>query len=220
LPNTVLVRKQFTHGALAGLLSLGLFGTLAVTTTNEAGAAGAAVRAATKTTAKAKAKAKPKPAPAKSTKATPSTVKPPDPPIPVGTAGSFIRDVKWTVRLLTPITPMTGRWVGSAPQSEPGKQWYSILTEFTNNGSTTESFRISEFGFIVGVNVGLEVGSLRFEDDVDGVPNCKQSSNVLYLAPGATAKCFIVVQTNDAEADNYFLTMNSYEDRLVRFRIR
>jgi hypothetical protein len=215
LPNTVSMRKQFINGLLGGLLSLGLSGTLFLVSPNTAGAA-----IATKSAAKPKTKAKPKPAPAKSTKATPSTVKQLDPPIPVGTAGSFIRGVKWTVRFLSPITPMTGRWVGSAAPSAPGKQWYSILTEVTNNGGTTEKFQIERFSFIVGTNGGVEVGSLKFEDDVDGIPNCKQSSNVLYLAPGATAKCFMVMETNDAEADNYFATMSTYEGSPVRFRIR
>lgn len=210
------MRKQLINGLFGGLLSLGLSGTVLLASPNIAVAA-----IGNKAAAKPKPKAKPKPAPAKATKATPSTVKQIDAPVPVGTAGSFIRDdVKWTVRFLTPITPMTGRWVGSSAPSAPGKQWYSILTEVTNNGGKTESFDIARFNFIVGTNGGVEVGSLRFEDDVDGIPNCKQSSNVLYLAPGATAKCFMVMETNDAEADNYFAYMATYESAPVRFRIR
>lgn len=215
------MRKTSFKSAVGGLFLLGSLGLLAITPLSSAGAVGAPKKAAPKP----KPKAKVVPAkPAKSTK-TPAATAPPRPQdlaLPIGTAGTFHQyDVNWSVRFVSGITPMAGRWVSSTPTSEPGEQWYSLLTEIGNLGGKTETFEMLRLAFSVDADQGETDSGLKFEDNVDGIPNCKESSNLLNLAPGQKVQCHYVFKIRDAVLANYFASYYSYDDKkLVVFRIR
>jgi hypothetical protein len=210
------MRKIFFKRSIGGLLLIGSIALLGVNASSTASAVGAAKKVAPKP------KPKPKTTPAKpSTKAT-VPPKPADLALPIGTAGTFHQyDVNWSVRFLSGITPMTGRWVGTPLKSEPGEQWYSLLTEIGNLGGKTETFEILQLAFSVDGNQGETNAGLKFEDNVDGIPNCKESSNLLNLSPGQKVQCHLVINIKDTELANYFASYYSYDDKkLVVFRIR